>query len=35
MKIHMDKYGPFLFIGGVILLFIILKLLGFPEFLYE
>jgi hypothetical protein len=31
----MDKYGFLFLVGGIIAFFIILKLLGFPDFLYK
>jgi len=31
----LNKYGFLFLIGGIIIIFIILKLIGFPEFLYQ
>ena len=31
----MNKYGVLFFLGGIIIFFIILKLIGFPEILYK
>jgi hypothetical protein len=34
-KKFMDKYGFLFLVGGIIIIFMILKLIGFPEFLYN
>jgi len=31
----MEKYGMWLFVGGLVAIFIILKLIGFPEILSQ
>ena len=31
----MDKYGFLVLVAGIIVFFVVLKLLGFPEFLYK
>jgi len=31
----LEKYGMWLFVGGLVLFFIILKLIGFPEILMK
>ena len=34
-KKFMEKYGVLLFLGGLIIFFVILKLIDFPEFLMK
>lgn len=31
----MNKYGFLVLVGGIIVIFVILKLIGFPDFLYN
>jgi len=31
----MNKYGFLVLVGGIILIFVVLKLIGFPDFLYN
>lgn len=31
----LSKYAPLIYLGGIIIFFIILKLIGFPEILYK
>lgn len=31
----MNKYGFLVLVGGIILIFVALKLIGFPDFLYN
>lgn len=34
-KKFMDKYGFLFLVAGIIIVFVALKLMGFPEFLYK
>jgi len=31
----MNKYGFLVLVGGIIVVFVVLKLIGFPDFLYK
>lgn len=31
----MNKYGFLVLVGGIIVIFVVLKLIGFPDFLYN
>ena len=31
----MNKYGFLVLVGGIIVFFVVLKLIGFPDFLYN